>query len=125
MENGGAAVQLAERDPEFRPTIARRAHAGGLDVIDRTIGDLGKALCVFWSAEHARRDLYRLGGRPEEGWGFVEMDSEKLAILMAFLGELNGARFVYVEPAPGAPHLRGLFEADEFVEALREMEGEG
>jgi hypothetical protein len=111
-----------EREPEFRPTIARRAHAGGLDFIDRTIGDQGKALCVFWSAEHARRDCYHLGGRPEDGWGFVEIDADGMAQILPLLRELGEARWVYVEPAPGAPELQGLFEVDTFVSIMREME---
>ncbi len=124
MGSGGATAQVAQREPEFRPTIARRvAEDGALLVIDRVVGGLGKALCVFWGAEHARRDLYALGGRPEDGWGFVEVDSAALATILAFLGEMGEERLVSVEPAPGAPHLAGLFGAAEFVEFLREQEG--
>lgn len=123
MENGSAA--LAERDPEFRPTVARRIGPEGLDVVDRVFEGVGKALCVFWNAHHARRDLYALGGRPEDGWGFVEIDADGIAEVMMWLGEMNEARLVYVEPAPGAPDLHGLFEVEEFVSMLREMEGGG
>lgn len=115
-------TELAEREPEFRPTIARRVGADGIQVIDRTIGGAGKALCVFWSAEHARRDCYKLGGRPEDGWGFVETDADKLETLFDLLGEANGMRWVHVEPAPGCSDLHALIPVGVFLEFLREIE---
>lgn len=115
-----ALAATAELGPEFRPTVARRAAEGAIEILDRLTGTGERALCVFWSPEHARRDLYAMGCRPEDGWEGVEIGPDEAETVLEGLAAYNGTRWVYVEPAPGAPKLRALMRPGKFVAMLRE-----
>lgn len=113
-------TEVMERGPAMTPTIVRRVVPGAIEVMDRKTADGKLALCVFWSVEHARRDMYALGCYPEDGWKAVERNDEQLALLFDLFAMMGERRMVYVEPAPGAPELSALMEPADFIEMLRE-----
>ncbi|MDP8951050.1 MAG: hypothetical protein M3N18_02235 [Actinomycetota bacterium] len=122
---------VMEREPPaMMPTIVRRVGREGIQLLERTIegtpdGDV-KALCVFWSLEHARRDMYANGCYPEDGWKAIERDAEELALVFDVLSQLEGETpvFVYIEPAPGMPDVWALLRPEEFFEMLEECRRE-
>ncbi len=122
---------VMEREPPaMMPTIVRRVGRQGIQLLERTIegtpdGDV-KALCVFWSLEHARRDMYANGCYPEDGWRAIERDHQELALVFELLNQLEGEppRFAYVEPAPGAPDVWALLRPEELIAMLEECRGE-
>jgi hypothetical protein len=115
--------------PAMMPTIVRRVGKRGIQVLERTVegtpdGEM-KALCVFWSLEHARRDMYANGGYPEDGWKVIERDAEELVGVFEVLKELEGMeRLAYLEPAPGAPELSALLRPEDLIEMLEGCAGE-
>lgn len=117
---------VMEFEPAMMPTIVRRVGSGGLETLERIIDDgefVGeRALCVFWSVEHAERDMYANGRHPEDGWKAIERDHEELAQVFEVLSyfDRGAPRFAYVEPAPGTPELCALLEAADLIEMLRE-----
>lgn len=117
-------TEVMERDPAMMPTIVRRVSPeGSIETLERVI-DLPhgqeKALCVFWSIEHARRDMYAKGCHPEDGWRPIERDDQELELVFEMLAEFGGATLAYVEPAPGAPELCALLRPEELIALLRE-----
>ncbi len=121
---------VMEREPPaMMPTIVRRVGRQGIQLLERTIegtpdGDV-KALCVFWSLEHARRDMYANGCYPEDGWRAIERDHQELALVFELLKELEGReRLAYVEPAPGAPEVSALLRPEELIAMLEECRRE-
>ncbi|MDP8899627.1 MAG: hypothetical protein M3N33_00445 [Actinomycetota bacterium] len=120
-------TEVTEREPPaMMPTIVRRVHPNGVQLLERAVegnpDGPAKALCVFWSLEHARREMYANGCYPEDGWKAIERDAEELVLVFDVLERLEGEtpRFVYVEPAPGAPECSLLMRPEAFIEALRE-----
>lgn len=118
-------TEVMERDPVMRPTIVRRVGPEALEVMERTVhGPDGqqKALCIFWSVEHARRDMYANGCYPEDGWKAIERDDEELALVFEVLNQFDaeGPHLVFIEPAPGAPELSAVLRPEEFIEMLQE-----
>ncbi len=123
---------VMEREPlAMMPTIVRRVGPDGVQLMERVVENCpegpAKALCVFWSVEHARRTMYANGCYPEDGWGAIERDARELALVFDVLNQLEGElpRFVYVEPAPGAPELRALMRPEDFIAMLEECGREG
>ncbi len=122
---------VMEREPLMTPTIVRRVAPDGVLLMERVVENCpegpAKAVCVFWSAEHARRVMYANGCYPEDGWRAIELAARDLALVFDWLNRLEGElpRFVYVEPAPGAPELRALMRPEEFIAMLEECDREG
>ena len=104
------------------PTIVRRVGVQGIEIMERAV-DLpdgrAMAVCVFWSIEHARRDMYANGCYPEDGWKAIERDEEELEGLFDVLAELRGATLAYIEPAPGSPELSAVLRPADLIEMLR------
>ena len=118
-------TEVMERDPVMRPTIVRRVCAGGLEIMDRGVNfpdGRERALCVFWSIEHARREMYAHGCYPEDGWRAIERDDEELEDLFELLPQIGGPTLAYIEPAPGAPELAALLQPKDLLEMLRGVE---
>ncbi len=122
-------VEVMEREPFMTPTIVRRVGEGGIQVLERLVegtpdGDVVKALCVFWSVEHARRDMYANGCYPEDGWGAIGRDHEELALVFDVLSRLDGGveRLAFLEPCPGAPELSAVLWPAELIAMLKESE---
>ncbi len=120
-------TEVMEREPLMMPTVVRRVHEGGLQVLQRTVestpeGDVQQALCVYWSVEHARREMYAKGCHPEDGWKAIERDDEELELMFEVLAEIGGPTLAYIEPAPGAPELSAVVDPAEFIDALRRGE---
>jgi hypothetical protein len=109
--------------PVFYPTIVRRVHQGGLETMSRTF-EGQEALCVFWSIEHAERDMDAGGFSPAEGWKAIERDHEELAQVFDLLRKIGRPSLVYLEPAPDAPELYGVFEPETFVGMLEASQDE-
>lgn len=110
---------LVEHEPVIRPAVVRRALPGALEVMERTTDDGRSAVCVFWGAEHGRRDMYAAGLLPEDGWQAAEVNVRSFEEALVGMCELRGEELlVYVEPAPGQPYLKGLFEIPAFMEFL-------
>ncbi len=117
-------TEVMERDPAMMPTIVRCIHEGGIQIMDRAVDfpyGRERALCVFWSVEHARRDMYAKGCYPEDGWVALERDDEELEDLFEVLPQIGGPTLAYVEPAPGAPELCALPRPAELIDMLRRV----
>ena len=118
-------TEVMERDPVMRPTIVRRIHEGGIEIMERTVDfpdGQERAVCVFWSIEHARRDMYANACYAEDGWVAIERDDEELESPFEALVEMRGAALAYVEPAPGAPELAALLRPANLIAMLRRVE---
>lgn len=87
-------TEVMERDPLMTPTIVGRFVPGVLEVMERAVDGAGgrMALCVFWSVEYARRDMYANGYYPEDSWRAIERDEEELLLVFDLLNELGGGR---------------------------------
>lgn len=123
-------TEVMERGPLMIPTIVRRVGEGGIQVLERLVegtpdGD-GRALCVFWSVEHARRDMYANGCYPEDGRKAIERDHEELVLVFDVLSQFDGGgpRLAYIEPAPGAPELCAVLRPEQLIAMLKESVGE-
>ena len=117
-------AEVMERDPLMTPTIVRRVHGGRIQTMERLVaspdGKQERALSVFWSIEHARREMYANGRYPEDGWKAITRDEEELEAVFGLLAEMGGPTLAYVEPAPGAPELCALLRPAELVAMLNE-----
>lgn len=119
------ANAVMEREPAMTPTIVRRVSPQGrLQVLEWVPGlpdgQQERALCVFWSIEHARRDMYANSYYPEDVWKAIERDDEDLELAFEFLAEVGGPTLSYVEPTPGAPELCPLLRPEELIAVLQE-----
>lgn len=120
---------VAERDPAMMPTIVRRVGPEAIEVMERIVdGPDGhqRALCVFWSVEHARRDMYANRCYPEDGWRAIERNREELALVFDLLSrfDVEGPHLVFIEPATGAPELSAVLDPREFLAMLETNAGE-
>jgi len=113
-------TEVLELEPAIRPTIVRRVGEKGLETLNRRVGLAGQeALCVFWSIEHAERDMEAGGFRPEDGWKAIERDHKELALVFSLLETMVvGPLLAYLEPCPEDEELQGVFESAELVEML-------
>ncbi len=114
-------TEVMEREPAMMPTIVRRVHEGGLETMSRWTEGPGEqeALCVFWSIEHAERDMEAGGFRPEDGWKAIERDHEELAEAFRLLQMIVvGPLLAYLEPCPEDEDLQGVFGPAELVDML-------
>ncbi len=84
----------------MHPTVAWRYHDGAVEILDRFTAGGERALCVFWSPKHGRRNLYAKGCYPEDGWEAVGRAADEMKRVLGLVTEINGTRWVYVEPAP-------------------------
>lgn len=113
-------TEVVELEPVMRPTIVRRVHRGGLETMNRRVEEQD-ALCVFWSIEHAERDMEAGGFRPEEGWRAIERDHEELARVFEVLQAMAvGPVLAFLEPCPEDDSLGGVFEPAVLVDILEE-----
>jgi hypothetical protein len=111
-------TEVLERDPAIMPTIVRRVREGAIETLNRRV-DGQEALCVFWSIEHAERDMEAGGFWPEDGWKAIERDHEELAQAFGLLETINaGPLLAFLEPCPGAEELQGVFEPADLVDML-------
>ncbi len=110
-------AMVMEQEPALMPTIVRRVHEGGLETINRRV-DGQEAVCVFWSIEHAERDMEAGGFRPEDGWKAIERDHEELAQVFDLLQMMGGPLLAVLEPCLGDEDLGGVFEPAELVDML-------
>ncbi len=110
-------TEVMERDPAMMPTIVRRVNEGAIETMNRRV-DGQEALCVFWSIEHATRDMEAGGFWPEDGWKAIERDHEELAQAFDLLETMVGPLLAFLEPCPGAEELQGVFEPAELVDML-------
>ena len=108
-----------QREPRLWPTIVRRVVPGALQTMER-LADGERALCVFWSLEHADRAMLEAGYTPDEGWRAITRDHEELSLVMDLLAQTAGPELIYLEPPPGYPDLGGVFEPDVFIGMLEE-----
>jgi hypothetical protein len=108
-------------NPVMRPTIVRRVAQGAIETMERQ-AEGERALCVFWSIEDAERAMREAEYAPEEGWKAIERDHEQLRLVMDALATTSGPRLIYLESAPDAPDLSGIFEPDAFIGMLEESE---
>jgi hypothetical protein len=113
-------VAELEREPVMRPTIVRRVVPGALQKMERRV-DGERALCVFWSLEHAERAMYEAGYTPDEGWKAIERDHEELALVFSLLAMTSGPKLAFVEPAPNDPDVGGVVvEPEDFIGLLED-----
>ena len=116
-------TEAMERGPVMMPTVVSRFHEGGIEILERVVDrphGREKAVCVFWSIEHVRRDMYANGCYPEDGWRAIEHDDEELEVLFELLPRVGDATLAYVKPAPGTPELRALLRPEDLIAMLRE-----
>ena len=112
-------VAELERGPVMWPTIVRQVVPGGLQTMERR-ADGERALCVFWSREHAERAMLEAGNSPDEGWRAITRDHEELSLVMDLLAMTSGLRLIYLEPPPNYPDLCGVFEPEVFIGKLKD-----
>jgi len=110
-------TEVMEREPAMMPTIVRRAVPGAIETMNRRV-DGQEAVCVFWSIEHAERDMEAGGFRPEDGWKAIERDHEELAQVFDLLQMMVGPLLAVLEPCPEDAELWGIFEPAELVDML-------
>ncbi len=111
-------TEVMEVDPPIMPTIVRRVHEGAIETLSRRI-EGQEALCVFWSIEHAERDMEAGDFRPEDGWKAIARDHEELARVFEVLQVMAaGPQLAYLEPCPEDESLQALLEPAELVDLL-------
>ncbi len=115
---------VMEREPALRPTIVRRVADSGLETMNRTV-DGQRALCVFWSIEHAEREMEANGFPATDGWRAIERDHQELAQVFDLLQLIAGPMLAVLEPCPEDEDMGGIFEPAELVDILeRSLEAE-
>lgn len=112
-------TEVMERDPAMMPTIVRRVVPGSIETMERRV-DGERALCVFWSVEHAEQGMREAGYTPEEGWKAIERDHEELARACDLLRMAGGPPLVFLEPGPEDEEMFGVFQPANFI-AMLEM----
>jgi len=110
-------IAQTEREPVMWPTIVRRVVPGAIQTMERRVDDQ-RALCVFWSVEHAEQGMREAGYSVEEGWKAIERDHEELARVFDLLAMISGPQLMVLEPSPDDPDLGGVFEPAEFIAML-------
>jgi len=112
-------TEVMELESAMMPTIVRRVHGDAIETMNRRAGDQ-ELLCVFWSIEHAERDMEAGGFRPEDGWKAIERDDEELARAFDVLQEVvDKPLLAYLEPCPEDESLCGVFEPAVLVDMLK------
>ncbi len=107
-------MQVMERGEALMPAIVRRVYDGAVQTLERRV-DGRRALCVFWSEDHAQSEMEAAGCSAADGWRAVERNHEELGLVFDILPSLE---LVCLEPCPEDERLWGIFEPTEFITFL-------